>query len=112
MPASCQPPNSPGKNVRSNGLAREGKGWDIPTVISTVEKKGRTVVPAEVRHKLGIQPGSALEWTISTAGVSVVKLERPKARPPGSFLAALKVLGAMPEAERSKEKVAYPAIES
>jgi AbrB family looped-hinge helix DNA binding protein len=94
-----------------NRLESRGKKWDIPAMISTVEKKGRTIVPVAIRDKLGIQPGSALEWTISKTGVSVVKLERPKIRPPGSFLAALKMLGRMPVAERNTEQVQRPEIE-
>jgi AbrB family looped-hinge helix DNA binding protein len=76
---------------------------EILTMISVVSSKGQTVVPKEIRQKLGIVSGTALDWTEITDGIKVIKLAPPK--PKVSFIGALRRFGRVPPAPRDQRPV-------
>lgn len=45
-------------------------------VTSKISSKAQTVVPKEVRERLGVQPGDALRFRDTEHGVIIEKLER------------------------------------
>jgi len=44
----------------------------------TIDKAGRVVIPAAVRERLGLQPGTPLELSVEDAGIRLT----PSAQPP------------------------------
>ena len=76
---------------------------------SVIYDRGQTVVPAKLRKKLGWTPGTTLDWMVSDNGLKVVRMEVPKPRKKTTFLEGLKLLGSLPFAPRSTEKVAPPS---
>ena len=40
---------------------------------STITAKGQTTVPAEIRHRLGAQPGTQLVWHLMPDGGLIVR---------------------------------------
>lgn len=79
---------------------------------SIIYERGQTVVPVKLRKKLGLIPGTTLSWSLADDGLRVVKLEAPKPRKKTSFLGGLKLLGSLPIAPRSAEKVAPPSLDA
>ncbi|KQO64044.1 MULTISPECIES: AbrB/MazE/SpoVT family DNA-binding domain-containing protein [unclassified Methylobacterium] len=53
-------------------------GRDVLTAYSKVSVKSQTVLPAEVRERLGIGPGDRLRYVITRDGIRI-----EKARPEG-----------------------------
>ncbi|KQP82803.1 MULTISPECIES: AbrB/MazE/SpoVT family DNA-binding domain-containing protein [unclassified Methylobacterium] len=53
-------------------------GRDVLTTYSKVSVKSQTVLPAEVRERLGIGPGDRLRYVITPDGIRI-----EKARPEG-----------------------------
>ena len=47
---------------------------------TTVEDKGRVVIPADVRRRLGIKPGTKLEVDVRDGGIVMKPLRRVSAR--------------------------------
>ena len=76
---------------------------------SVIYERGQTVVPVKLRKKLGLMPGTTLDWTLAADGIRVVKMEVPKPRKRPSLLESLKALGEMPSAPRLTEKVSPPS---
>ncbi len=71
---------------------------------STVTSNGQTIVPRDLRKRFKIASGTMLDWQEDGEAIRVVKLEKRKTN---SFLKALKKLGQVPAAPRSKELVRY-----
>lgn len=71
---------------------------------STVTSEGKTIVPRDLRKRFKITPGTTLDWQEDGGAIRVVKVERSKN---GNFLEALKKLGRIPAAPRSKEPIRY-----
>ncbi len=47
---------------------------------TTVEDKGRVVIPADVRRRLGIKPGTKLEVDVRDGGIVMKPLRRISAK--------------------------------
>ena len=45
---------------------------------SKLDNQGQTSVPAEICHKLGLGPGSALEWAVEGESIVVRRAGRPR----------------------------------
>ena len=48
-------------------------------MITTIDKAGRVVVPAEIRRWLGLGPGTEIEITVEAAEIRIVKAAPPPA---------------------------------
>ena len=46
-------------------------------VFSKITTKSQTVIPGEVRKKLGIKPGDRLRYEVTERGVTIMKAEKP-----------------------------------
>lgn len=71
---------------------------------STVTSQGKTIVPRNLRKRFKITLGTTLDWQEDGESIRVVKVERSKN---GRFLEALKKLGRIPAAPRTKDPVRY-----
>ena len=71
---------------------------------STVTSNGKTIVPRDLRKRFNIAEGTTLDWRVDGEAIRVVKVERREAN---GFLKALKKLGQVPAAPRTKEPVRY-----
>ncbi len=49
----------------------------MPVAFSKITSKSQTVIPNEVRMRLGIKPGDKLRYEITDKGVLVTKAEKP-----------------------------------
>jgi AbrB family looped-hinge helix DNA binding protein len=78
---------------------------------SKVSVRGQTVIPAEVRRKLGIALHDSLDWTIQDGGVIVRKIP---ADPLRASLGILKGMGSVDEflADRAEERRKERALEA
>lgn len=56
---------------------------DLVTLLTT---RGQTSVPASIRRKIGMRPGSALRWEMKSSSELSVRLE-PDTSPAGAFAA-------------------------
>ena len=45
----------------------------MSTLFSKITSKSQTVIPREIREKLGVGPGDRLAYAISEAGISISK---------------------------------------
>jgi antitoxin PrlF len=47
--------------------------WEeiVPAVYSKLTSKSQTVIPKEIRQRLGLKPGDRLRFTVSPAGVMI-----------------------------------------
>lgn len=52
---------------------------------TTVTSKGQVTIPKPVRDRLGIEPGSAVEFEMTPQGDVVLRKAGSVARPPGRF---------------------------
>jgi len=53
-----------------------------PTAFSKVSIKSQTVIPREVREKLGLQPGDTLRYRLTTDGILIDKAPRSETDDP------------------------------
>lgn len=49
----------------------------MTVVFSKITSKSQTVIPNEVRTRLGVKPGDKLRYEITQTGVIVTKAEKP-----------------------------------
>jgi antitoxin PrlF len=58
------------------------KRRSLETVSSKVSVKGQTVIPREVRKRLGLKPGDTLHYRVTDHGVLLDKAPTPEADDP------------------------------
>jgi antitoxin PrlF len=49
----------------------------MSTAYSKITSKHQTVVPREIRHRLGLKPGDRLRYTVTPKGVHIEKANTP-----------------------------------
>jgi AbrB family looped-hinge helix DNA binding protein len=49
-------------------------GWYTDAVRTTIDKAGRVVIPAAIRERSGLTPGTALEITVDEFGVRIERI--------------------------------------
>ncbi len=59
--------------MRGAGAARRG-AWYCYAMRSTIDKAGRVVIPAVIRERAGLSPGTALEITADETGVRIERV--------------------------------------
>ena len=62
------------KPQRVGGETRPGERWYSNTMRSTIDKAGRVVIPASIRDRAGLTPGTALEVTADDTGVRIERV--------------------------------------
>jgi antitoxin PrlF len=63
-----------------SSLTVKGKGYYGLLVKSTISTKGQITIPAEVREKLGLVPGTAVQFELCEGGV-LLRKGSPSAHP-------------------------------
>ena len=46
-------------------------------MLTTIDKAGRVVVPAEIRRRFGLGPGTEIEISVDASGIRIVKAVPP-----------------------------------
>ena len=69
------------KATTGGGETRPGERWYYDAMRSTIDKAGRVVIPASIRDRAGLTPGTALEVTADDTGVRIERVAG--AGPPG-----------------------------
>ena len=49
----------------------------MTVAFSKITSKSQTVIPGEVRQRLGVKPGDRLRYEMTENGVTIVKAEKP-----------------------------------
>jgi AbrB family looped-hinge helix DNA binding protein len=70
--------------------------WHFDAMKATIDKAGRIVIPAAIREKVGLRPGTLLEVTVDDFTIRIVA-----ALPPPKLVRRGKRLVAQPTAKRS-----------
>ena len=68
-------------------MSKSTRKTDLPPVFSKISVKGQTVLPKEVRERLGVGPGDKLRYWLVAEGVCIEKAAAPEQDDPFSAFA-------------------------
>jgi antitoxin PrlF len=71
---------------------------------SRVSARGQTVIPAEIRRKLGLKAGARLWWAVYEEGAIVVALPQDSVRGASGMLEGYDINSAVVLEERRKDR--------
>ena len=59
----------------------------MTVAFSKVTSKSQTVIPREVRERLGLRPGDSIRYSVTQQGISISKAEKPSQEDPFAVFA-------------------------